>query len=125
MANELAAPDYFGPRVRLRLGDAEKLGHFIVLKAFSGNVGLHPRAIDHELRNGPLASALDHFLRRAGRLFNIDLIIGDVVLGEPALRDMAVAAPGSGIDSQLHSLVSTLDDMENLEGAEIESLDVG
>jgi hypothetical protein len=84
--------------VGLGLRNSEKLGHFIILKSLSGNVGLHPRAIDHELRNGPLAGALDHFLRRAGRLFNIDLIVGDVVLGKPALRDMAVAAPGSGID---------------------------
>lgn len=85
--------------VRLGLRNAEERGHFVVLEAFSGNVWLYPGAIDDELRDGSLSRALDDFLRGAGNFFNIDLMVGNVVLGEPALCDMAIAAPRGGVDS--------------------------
>src|SRR3954471_15027797 len=85
------------------LSYTKQLRHFLVLESFSGNIGLYPCAIDHKLGNGPLAGALDYLFGGAGGLFNIDLIIGNVVLGEPALCDMAIAAPGSGINSHLHN----------------------
>ena len=68
------------------------------LKPSPANVRLHPGAIDHELRNGPLAGALNYFLSRAGSLFNIDFMVGDVVLGKPALGDMAIPAPRGSVD---------------------------
>ena len=80
-------------------GDSKQLRHFLVLESFSRNVGLDPGAINYELGNGPLAGALDYFFGGTGGLFNIDLMVGNVVLGEPALCDMAIPAPGGGIDS--------------------------
>src|SRR5579864_138376 len=79
--------------------DAKQLCHLPILESFSGYVGLHPFSVDHELRNGPLARALDHFFGSAWSFFNIDLIVGNVILSEPALCDMAIPAPGSSIDS--------------------------
>lgn len=79
-------------------GHSKQLRHFLVLESFSGNIGLYPGAIDDELGNGPFAGALDYFFGSAGGLFNVDFMVGDVVLGEPALCDMAIPAPGSGID---------------------------
>ena len=35
-------------------------GHLLVKEAFAGAVGLNPFAIDHELRDGTLTSALDN-----------------------------------------------------------------
>jgi hypothetical protein len=77
---------------------AKQLCHFPILESFSGNVGLHPSAVNDELRNGPLAGALDHFFGSAGSLFNVDLMVGNVVLGEPPLCYMAIAAPRGSID---------------------------
>ncbi|MGZ4856732.1 MAG: hypothetical protein ACXVKH_16815, partial [Candidatus Angelobacter sp.] len=71
--NPACALTDFGSWVKSRTGNAEELGHFVILEALSGRVWLHPRAIDHELRDGPLARALNHFLRGAGSFFNIDL----------------------------------------------------
>ena len=68
------------------------------LKPSPGNVWLYPVAIDHKLWNGAFAGALDYFLGGSGRLFDIDFVIGNVVLGEPAFGDMAIAAPGGCID---------------------------
>ena len=76
----------------------KQLCHFPILEAFSGNVWLHPCAIDHKLWNGPLAGALDYFLGGSRRLLNVDFVKGNVVLGEPAFCDMAIPAPRGGID---------------------------
>ena len=91
------SPEWEGRRRGL-FSDSKQLSHLPVFKSFSGDVRLHPVAINHELRNGPLARALDYFFSRAGGLFNVDLLVGNVVLGKPALCDMAIAAPRSGID---------------------------
>ena len=96
LANDLAA-DY-GLFVGL-FTYAEQLCHFLVFEPFSGNVRLHPCAIDHELGNRPLARLSNHFSGRVRRFVNVDLMIGNIVLVEPALGDMAVAAPRSSIDS--------------------------
>jgi hypothetical protein len=82
---------------------AKQLCHFPILETFSGNVGLHPCAIDNELGNGALACALYYFLCGSGHLFNIDFLVGNVVLGKPALCDMAIAAPRGSVNSHLHS----------------------
>ena len=96
---------------------AKQLCHFPISEAFSGNVGLHPSAINDELRNRTLAGALDHFLCGPGCLFNVDLMVGNVVLGEPAFCDMAIAAPRGSIDSYFHRQISRSDEVGNTKGA--------
>ena len=71
----------------------KKLGHFFVQKSFAGAIGLHPSPIDHELRNGALAGVTDDLVGGAGRGFNIDFGVGDVVLVEEALGGAAVRTP--------------------------------
>lgn len=68
-------------RPELVVADAEQLRHFGVEKSASGSVRLNPFAIEHELRDGALAGVADHLIRRAGRSFDIDLFVGDRVLG--------------------------------------------
>ena len=89
--------------MNLRL-DSKQLCHFLILKSFSGNVGLHPCAIDHELGDGPLSRLPDHLSGSVRSFLDVDLLVGDVVLVEPALGHIAVAAPRSGIDGQFHAI---------------------
>jgi hypothetical protein len=82
--------------------DPQALGHFLVQEPFSLPVGLHPFAVNDELRDGSLARPLDHFVGGAGRAFDIDLVEGDVVLFEKALGFAAVRAPKGGVNSHFH-----------------------
>ena len=82
--------------------DAQALGHFFVEEAFALAVGLDPFAVNHKLRNGPLAGSLDHFVGSSGRVFDIDVLKCDVVLLQEALGFTAVWTPEGGIDSYLH-----------------------
>src|SRR5208283_5667321 len=70
--------------------NAQALGHFFVEEAFALAVGLDPFAVDHELRNGTLAGALDDFVGGSGRVFNIDVLESDVVLLQETLGFAAV-----------------------------------
>jgi hypothetical protein len=83
LANEVIRPRALMtslPGGRLGLRNAEEFAHFVILEALARSVRLHPRAIDDELRDGSLSCALDYFLRGAGSLFNVDLMVGNVVL---------------------------------------------
>lgn len=71
----------------------------------AGAIRLDPLAVDYELRDGALAGAFDHLVEGAGRGFDIDLRILDVVLGQKALGLAAVGAPGGGIDGEFHELI--------------------
>src|SRR6202041_2398833 len=76
-----------------------------VEETFAGSVGLDPFAIDDELRDSAFAGALDDFVHGAGGGFDIDVFIGNVVLGEKAFGLAAVGAPGGGIDGEFHGLI--------------------
>jgi hypothetical protein len=89
--------------IRLRLVDAQARRHFFVEKSFARTIRLHPLAVDHKLRDGTLAGALDDFVDRTGRAFDIDFLKSNVVLGEKALRLAAVGTPCGGINGQIHA----------------------
>ncbi len=79
-------------------GNTQAFGHLVVEEAFAYTVGLDPFAVDDKLRDGTLAGAGNHFVSRSGRVFDIDLGEGDIVLLQEALGDTAVRAPKCGID---------------------------
>ena len=61
--------------------NAQAFGHLFVEKSFARTIGLYPFAIDNKLRNGTLAGVADDFFGGSRRGFDVDLFIGDVVLG--------------------------------------------
>lgn len=67
------------------LFDAQKFRHFFVKEAFAGTVGLHPAAIDDDLRDRALAGLPNDLLGSTGSGLDVDLLIRDVVLLEKAL----------------------------------------
>jgi 3-methyl-2-oxobutanoate hydroxymethyltransferase len=73
-----------------------------VKKALSWFVRLDPLSIEDKLGDGTLTGVGDDLLCGAGRLFDIDLGIGNCVQVKKALGVAAVAAPVSGIDKKLH-----------------------
>ena len=82
--------------------NSQPLGHLFVEEAFALPVWLHPFAVDYELRDGTLASVLDHFVCCSGRVFDIDVLKRDVVLLQKALGYATVGAPEGGINGYLH-----------------------
>ena len=72
---------------------SQKLTDFFVQKPFAGTVGLNPAAIDDELRDGALAGVTNDLVSGAGRGFNIDVCVGNVVFVEEALGGAAIGAP--------------------------------
>jgi len=75
------------------LDDAEAIGHFLIEEAATGAVGLHPFAIDDELRDGALADVAKDLFGGAGCFFDVNFGVGNAVLFEEALGFAAVAAP--------------------------------
>lgn len=92
----VALPTYF------LHGDVEEFRHLFVEESAAGAVGLDPLAVEDELGDGLFADVFEDLVGGAGDDFDVDLVVGDVVLGEEALGFPAVAAPGSGVDGQLH-----------------------
>ena len=86
----------------LNFANAEKFCHFVVKKAFARPIRLYPFAVNHELRDGPLASLPDDFLGSAWRGLDVNFGVRNVVLLQEALGDAAVRAPESGIDEEFH-----------------------
>src|SRR6185437_8000728 len=70
-------------------------------KTPSRDIGLYPFAVQNKLRDGPLAGSADHFFGRAGDFFNVDFLVRNLVLRQPTLGGVAIAAPGSCVDSQV------------------------
>ena len=81
---------------------AQALGHGVVKKAFAGRVGLHPFAIDDELRDGSLSGMANDFVGGSGSLLNVNFAVRDFVAIEEALGFAAVRAPEGGIDGNIH-----------------------
>jgi hypothetical protein len=72
-------------RLSLTAGlDSKPLGHFVVQEPFARTIGLDPFSIDDKLRDGTLASLLDHFLGGAGGAFDVDFRERKIVLIEEA-----------------------------------------
>jgi len=82
MANEQILGGDPSSRPRLASLDAQAFGHFFVEESLARMIMLYPFAIDNKLRNGALAGVADHFFGGSGGEFDIDLVIGDVMLGQ-------------------------------------------
>jgi hypothetical protein len=85
--------------------DVEEGGHFVVEEALAGAVGLDPFAVEDELGDGSLADVGDDEVGGSGSAFDIDLGVGDRVLGEEALGFAAVAAPACGVEEKFHEAI--------------------
>jgi hypothetical protein len=90
---------------RLGLSDAQPLGHLVVEKSLARHIRLHPLAIDHKLRDGTLAGVLDHFFHRARRGLDVDIFVGDVVLGQKALCLAAIGTPNHRVSDEFHEFL--------------------
>jgi hypothetical protein len=84
-------------------GDAEQFAHLLAQKAETGSVGLHPLAVNDELRDGALAHMAHYIIGGAGYQLNVDFGIGNLMLLQETLRFAAVAAPNGGIDKDVHA----------------------
>ena len=74
-------------------------------KALSGFVGLHPLAIDDELRDGALANIAKNLVSGARGVLDINLFVRNLVLSEKTLCFAAIAAPGGGVEGQVHEFI--------------------
>src|SRR5947209_20588867 len=90
------------------LRQAQAFRGFLVQEPFSRTVGLEPFAVDDKLRDGALAGAADDFLGGAGSGFDVDLLVGDLMLVEETLGDAAVGAPEGRVEGDLHAWVLML-----------------
>jgi len=86
----------------LRLANSKPFGHFVVAEALARHVGLHPLAIDHELRDGALAGVFDDFIYGTRRGFDVYNFVGNVVLVEKTLSLAAVGAPRGSVNGKFH-----------------------
>src|ERR1700733_1295524 len=85
--------------------NSEQFAHLLMQEALAGTIGLNPLAIDHELRDGSLADVFDKLFCGPGGGLDIDLAIRDLVFVEESFGLAAIAAPCSGIDQYMHSLI--------------------
>jgi len=71
-------------------------------ESLPGFVRLKPLSVNHQLRNGPLAHTPHHLIRGGLIRVHVDLCIDNPMGFEELLRCPAIAAPGGGIDLNLH-----------------------
>src|SRR5579859_836119 len=101
MVRSRASPE--GSPLASRSGvHAQQLAHLLIQEAAARSVRLHPLAVDHELRDRPLAHVTHQLLGGAGYLLDIDFSEFNPVLSEESFRFAAVAAPGGGVHKNLH-----------------------
>ena len=86
----------------LPFGNSQPLSHFLVQEALAGAIRLNPFAINHELRNGPFAGALDDFFSRAGGGFDVDFREREIVTFQEASGFAALRAPEGGVESDVY-----------------------
>ena len=77
----------------LRLFDTQALGHLLIEEPLARAVGLHPLAVNDELRDGAFAGTSDDFVGRARSGFNINILEWDVITLQEALGYATVRAP--------------------------------
>lgn len=65
-------------------------------------IGLNPLSVENELRDGALAGVGDDLFGGARGFLDVDLGVGDGMLGEKLLGRAAVAAPAGGINQEFH-----------------------
>lgn len=82
----------------------EELGHFLMKEASSRMIGLDPFAVHDKLRDRSFAYVTDNFVCRPRVGLDIDLGIRDMVLFKEALGLTAIAAPGCGVEKDLHGI---------------------
>lgn len=90
------------------VADTEQFAHLFVEEAFARAIGLDPDAVDDKLRDGTLAGAGENLLRCAGRLLDINLFVGNVVLGEKSFGNAAVRAPTGRVNNKFHFALRVL-----------------
>ncbi len=86
-------------------GHAQSLGHLFIQESSARPIRLHPLAVDHKLRNRPLADIPYQFCGSTRRRLNVNLPISNVVSLQKALGFPAVAAPRRGVEEQLHPTI--------------------
>src|SRR5215469_9256680 len=105
MANEQMLGADQSSRPRLASLDAQAFGHFFVEESLARTIRLYPFAIDNKLRNGALAGVADDFFGGSGGEFDIDLVIGDVMLGQKTFGFTTIGAPESRVKDYIHALI--------------------
>ena len=90
-----ATPVRIGVAETLDFAQPQALCDFVLEEAFSRTIGLHPLAIDDELRDSALSCSSDDFFGRPWCTFNIDFVERNVMEAEKALGFAAVSAPQS------------------------------
>jgi len=71
----------------------------------AGTVGLNPAAVEDELGDGALAGVGEDLVGCAGGGVDVDVGVGDGVIGEETLSLAAVAAPGGRVDEEFHASI--------------------
>lgn len=84
------------------LFDSKPAGHFFVEESLARTVRLHPFPVDHKLRDGAFARALQDLVGGAGSAFDIDFFVRNVVFGQKALGFAAIRTPAGRVNGQLH-----------------------
>jgi hypothetical protein len=82
---------------------AQAFRHLVIEKAFAGAVGLNPFSINNKLGDGALPGASDDFVGGPGSRLDVDLGIGNIVLGEKTPGDAAIGTPKSRVEGYLHA----------------------
>ena len=98
---------YYRARLAFVGADLEQLTHLLVEKAAAGFVGLHPLAVNDELRNSAFSDIFQNFIGSARRFFDIDFGEWNLVFFEEAFGGAAIAAPGGCVHDQRHGLNSS------------------
>ena len=79
--------------MQLAACDIETPVELVEEQASSGRIGLKPFAVNHQLRNGPLAHVAQHLIRRGGILVDVDLGVLNAVGVKKLLGLAAIPAP--------------------------------
>ena len=74
-------------------------------QAAAGAIRLEPLAINDQLRDGALANVANELIGRRRIVVDIDFGVGEVMGVEEMLGGTAVAAPGCGVNGNLHTLI--------------------
>jgi len=91
--------------MQLAACDIETPVELVEEQASSGRIGLKPFAVNHQLRNGPLAHVPQHFVRRGGIAVHIDLGVFDAVRVEKLLGLPAIPAPVARVNLHVHRII--------------------